>query len=213
MINCPNCNTKLKGMLTEVKMLDNHQMNFIKDFLNYGGKDLCGNCGKDYLERARQKYISENSNMDKFLDDLKTAFPIVTIANPHNWNYETLGIVTAQSTMDYSSDTTKLQNMFNANQDLVDLDSSVNNGEKICFEILRQKAFLLGANAILGVDIDYSQFGNKEERMLIYMAGTAVNLTNLSELSNDFAEKKKELENNQEKLNKLKEHSKVAHLK
>lgn len=81
------------------------------------------------------------------------------------------------------------------------------------FEILRQKAFLLGANAILGVDIDYSQFGNKEERMLICMAGTAVNLTNLSELSNDFAEKKKELENNQEKLNKLKEHSKVAHLK
>lgn len=208
--HCPNCNNKLKGMMmSSTRLLNESEVKFAQDFGEFSGNALCEKCGKEVIKNARDKYISENSKIKSFLKNYRSSFPIITLQNPADWKYQTLGMVTAQATMNNRVENNSLfDNLLGINQNLVDLDGSVNIGESICFEILRQKAYLLGGNAVLGVDIDYSEFGLKGELMLVCMAGTAVKVDGLEEMSEKYASLKIEYSELTDKLNKLEEHKK-----
>jgi len=209
--NCPNCNTKLKGMMTSTRLLNESEVKFAQDFGDFNGDTLCEKCGKQILKSAKDKYIADNGEIKGFLKNYRSSFPILTLQNPDNWKYEALGMVTSQATMNNVVENNSVfDRVFNINQNLVDLDGSVNIGEGICFEILRQKAYLLGGNAVLGVDIDYSEFGLKGELMLVCMAGTAVRVEGLEEMSEKYASLKIEYQDLEEKLKKLEEHKNHA---
>jgi uncharacterized protein YbjQ (UPF0145 family) len=44
----------------------------------------------------------------------------------------------------------------------------------IAFEELRERAAALGANAVVGVDIDYEVLGEKNGMLMVSVSGTAV---------------------------------------
>lgn len=205
--HCPNCNTKLKGMISSIRMLSENEIKFAKDFGEFKGDSLCEKCSIDFSKDAKSKYISENGKMKTFLKDFSSSFPVVTLQNPNDWKYETLGIVTAQATMyNVVENKSLFDNLLEINQNLVNLDESVSAGENSCIEILRQKSYLLGGNAVLGVDIDYSEFGLKGELMLVCMAGTSVKIDGLEEKSKKYAYLKIKLKELESKLEKLDEH-------
>ena len=212
--HCPNCNTKLKSMLTTINFSNENVLKFAKDFGGFNGDILCDKCSKEYINKGKEKYISESRDLKKFLKSYCSTFPIVTTQNPQDWKYDTIEIVTAQATMNNKVENKSfLDNLFGVNQNIVDLDGSVNIGESICFNILRQKAYLLGGNAILGVDIDYSEFGLKGELMLVCMAGTAIKLQNLELLSNRYSKYKIKYDELEDRFKLIKEHSNLDILK
>lgn len=204
--NCPNCNTKLRGMIMSVRPLGENEVKFAQDFGNFKGESLCEKCGKGIIRKAKESYISEHGKIKTFLKNYRATFPIVTLQNPVDWKYKTLGIVTAQATMNNKVESSLFDNIFGINQNLVDLDGSVNIGESICFDILRQKSYLLGGNAVLGVDIDYSEFGLKGELMLVCMAGTAVNVLELEAMYENYASLNGKYDELKTNINKLDEH-------
>jgi uncharacterized protein YbjQ (UPF0145 family) len=58
------------------------------------------------------------------------------------------------------------------------LQKSLRDARKICLAELRKEALLLGSNAVIGVNFNYSEISGKEKSMLFLVAtGTAVKLS------------------------------------
>ncbi|MEL6366083.1 MAG: heavy metal-binding domain-containing protein [Pseudomonadota bacterium] len=55
-------------------------------------------------------------------------------------------------------------------------EKSIREAREIAFEEMGQEAAKLGANAIVGVDIDYEVIGEQGSMMLVSVSGTAVSL-------------------------------------
>jgi len=53
-------------------------------------------------------------------------------------------------------------------------EKELQSARKIAFNQMTQQAIALGANAIVGVDIDYEILGKKGSMMMVSVAGTAV---------------------------------------
>jgi uncharacterized protein YbjQ (UPF0145 family) len=53
-------------------------------------------------------------------------------------------------------------------------ERELNKARTIAFEELEQRAIELGANAVVGVDIDYETLGAKGGMMMVSVSGTAV---------------------------------------
>lgn len=205
--HCPNCNTKLNSLLSSYKLLGENLLKFAKDFGGFEGEALCEKCSREILQKAKVAYKSLNLHIQRVLNEYLSSFPIVSIQNPQNWRYKTLSIVTAQATMENKVETSSFDKLFGINQNTVDLNSSANIGEQKCFKVLRQKAYLLGGNAIIGVDIDYSEFGTKGELMLICVAGTAVKLENLELFSAYYVKSKEKHDKHKQTIDLIIEHS------
>jgi uncharacterized protein YbjQ (UPF0145 family) len=72
-------------------------------------------------------------------------------------------------------------------------NSKINQGEGLCISRLKQQCVLLGGNAVIGVDIDYSEIGSggggitgNNAKALVCTAGTAIIVENPKEV---FSEK------------------------
>ena len=55
-------------------------------------------------------------------------------------------------------------------------EKSLRQAREIAFEELEAEARRLGADAVVGVDIDYEVIGEKGSMMMVSVSGTAVNL-------------------------------------
>ncbi|RYX84800.1 heavy metal-binding domain-containing protein [bacterium] len=75
------------------------------------------------------------------------------------------------------------------------LNSKLKNGENICRAELRIEAFRIGANAIIGTDIDYAEVGGDKGMLMVCMSGTAVKLNNPEIISDELSEKLQKLIN------------------
>ncbi|MCP5083796.1 MAG: heavy metal-binding domain-containing protein [Alphaproteobacteria bacterium] len=53
-------------------------------------------------------------------------------------------------------------------------EKELNNARSIAIEEMSQEAAALGANAVIGVDIDYETVGDKSTMLMVTAAGTAV---------------------------------------
>ncbi len=53
-------------------------------------------------------------------------------------------------------------------------EKELNNARSIAIEEMSQEAAALGANAVIGVDIDYETVGDKSSMLMVTAAGTAV---------------------------------------
>ncbi|MEG3768151.1 heavy metal-binding domain-containing protein [Alteromonas sp. 14N.309.X.WAT.G.H12] len=74
------------------------------------------------------------------------------------------------------------KDLFASIRDIVGGRSGAYEGEltkarKLAFSELEQEARAMGANAVVGIDIDYQVIGDKGSMLMVSIAGTAVKIT------------------------------------
>jgi uncharacterized protein YbjQ (UPF0145 family) len=101
------------------------------------------------------------------------------------WDYEVLGMVTAQTTSG-TGFVTELSRSFN---DFFGSGSNATNQKisratSLCRADLRVQCVRAGGNAVISTDIDFNEIGSGSTNMLmVCMAGTAIRVTDMSNFS------------------------------
>jgi len=115
--------------------------------------------------------------------------PLASLHSPAGWEYETLGLVTGQSTTGtgmFSDVASAFTDLFGTQSKTY--NSKLRNGENICRAALRIQAIEMGGNAVLGVDVDYAEVGGQRAMLMVCMTGTAVRLKNVAAVRPELAE-------------------------
>lgn len=171
---------KLKQVfLKNNRIVDEKLTNCIHEFTDNKAESYCAHCLTVLLLQAKSNYRKEVDELKKFLEGAISTISIVTVHSPYNWEYEILGMVSAQSVIgtgvisEIASSWTyffgKESNSFN---------DKIKKGEDNYMNQLRSKAIKLNARAIIGTDIDYSEVGGGKGMLMVFMAGTAIKFNN-----------------------------------
>jgi uncharacterized protein YbjQ (UPF0145 family) len=203
--SCPNCGQSLKGgLLSSNALLDQWRVDLIKEY-SFSAKDAyCSKCGKDQYLEAKDKLTQERKQLNSAIEKLIVEIPIVSIHSPLNWIYDVKGLVTGQSTTGtgvFSEFKSSFTDFFGAQSD--SYNSKLRGGEDLCKIQLRAQALSMGANAIVAVDIDYSEVGGDKGMLMVCMTGTAISLKNHEILGAKYVEAIKELEKQSQRLGYL----------
>ncbi len=178
--NCPNCNTALKpNRFTSVKLVNELQLQLINEYQDEKAEGYCEKCGKLAYSTSYMLFKEEFSEKRKQIRELMPFIPVVTSQSPQNWKFDTISLVTAQSVLGtglLSEISSSFSDIFGANSQT--LTDKLKTGENYCLDILRKQALELGANAILAVDVDYSEVGGAKAMLMVCMSGTAIKLHN-----------------------------------
>jgi len=88
-----------------------------------------------------------------------------------------LGVVTGEAIMGANM----FKDLFAGIRDLVGGRSSayekeLGNAREVAFQEMRERAAALGANAVVGVDIDYEVLGQNNGMLMVSVSGTAVKI-------------------------------------
>ncbi len=181
---CPNCNEILRDSLfSSCKLVPAKETEFINKMLNKDKSGYCSKCGRELLEEAKRILSEEISRCEQILEKYIDEIPVVSLYQPYDWQYETLGIVTGQST----TGTGVVAEVFSDFSDFLGRQSKTYNrklaeGERLCLAQLRYKTINLGGNCVIGVDIDYSELGSLKGMIMVCATGTAVKLKNIEVL-------------------------------
>jgi len=177
---CPNCKTKLKGgVFSGNVLLDKKSVELINFMSSNNSEYYCTHCGQAILIEARTLRDNKIEELSQKMNEIIDNVPVVTIHNPLNWDYEIIDMVTAQITTGtgvFFEILTTIDDLFGQKSEKY--NSITKESEMFCKRILRVNALKLGANAILGTDIDYTEVGGIKALFMICMAGTAVKLKN-----------------------------------
>jgi uncharacterized protein YbjQ (UPF0145 family) len=210
MNNCPNCNAKITdGILSSNEILSVEQTKFINEFNSSLVQHFCNKCGDQLYQIARIRFAKKRNKLAtdiaKNKKKLLLLIPIVTIQSPLNWDYSVCGMVTAQSTTGtgiVSEIASSFTDLFGAQSGAY--NEKLKNGEDLCQSILRERAYQLGANAIIATDIDYAEVGGAKGMLMVCMSGTAVYVKNLTEITTqDFSELMTDISEKQSELDEL----------
>lgn len=185
---CPGCNEPIKGGWSSKpnKLLTDKETKFINFVLKQDQLSYCDKCGSEMLEKAKIDLDKERSELLKYLEQNISRVKILTTHVPHNWEYEALSIVTGQSvtgTGVLSEFKSGFTDFFGGQSG--SFNKKLANGENLCFAQLRSKAINLGANAIIGTDVDYGDVGEGKGMLMVCAAGTAVKVSNVEVLGDD----------------------------
>jgi len=164
---CPTCKSDLKsGQLLKYnnQLIKKETTAFINAFTDENKRAYCDNCVRKYLWIAKRNYKSMEKESTKALDDFINSFPVLTIENPSNWQYEILGLVSFSTTVSSQSD-------------------ARDKGEAICLQEIKRKTHNLGGNAIIGAKIGYSSFHASN---IINTYGTAIKILNTELFSDSY---------------------------
>jgi uncharacterized protein YbjQ (UPF0145 family) len=186
--NCPNCNADLKsGIFSSNGLISERKSQAINAFTENKAIAHCDKCAPPLLENA---LFSKNNKITPLENEFTRAIPfipIITLQQPKDWDYKVLRIVTAQSvtgTGVISEISSSWSDFLGGQSDR--LSNKLKSGENICKNKLRAEAALIGANAIIGTDIDYAEVGGDKGMLMVCMAGTAIKLTNLDVLEEEY---------------------------
>lgn len=143
--------------------------------------EQCPFCGRDLgplgaVVDARRLVVAEA------LKSELTAVPLLSIPMPP-WDYSPMRMVTAQSV----TGTGLFAEVGSIFTDIFGLQSGsfqkkLQHGESLCRNALRYEAVQMGAHAIIGVDVDYSEVGGVKSMLMVCMTGTAIRLNDLGVL-------------------------------
>ncbi|MEA5259903.1 heavy metal-binding domain-containing protein [Arcicella aquatica] len=187
--HCPNCGIEIKkeGILKIGNSLFYPKdPKFFRKYANATSDVFCEKCQSGISRHARENYHkifeSKKEELKVAIDDI----PIVSIQNPSGWDYSVIDIVTSQ----YVTGTgflTEIKADFSdfLGRESQKMNSRLSEGEQKCFQRMRNIAASKGANAIIGVDIDYAEVGGIKGMLMVCTAGTAVNLKNPEILNTD----------------------------
>jgi len=203
---CPNCISDIKsGFLSSNEIFDQHRTDFINVYHEKKSEGYCGKCGPELLLKAKSKRDKEVSAIAADMEKSLPHLPIITVHVPYKWEYDVVGMVTAQSTTgtgiiaEFAAGWTDF-----FGQQSGRYNSKLKAGEDLCKTQLRMQALALGANAIIGTDIDYADVGGSRDMLMVCMAGTAVKLRNLEVLDATANEHIRLLKENNARLTLLK---------
>ena len=115
-----------------------------------------------------------------------------------------MGLVTAQSV----AGTGLFADLGSTFTDMFGLQSGmfrekIKGGEDLCRRELRLKALNFGANAVVGVDVDYAEVGGARCMLMVCMTGTAAKISNVDVTGPKTAQSLRTLAELTEELQKL----------
>lgn len=182
--NCPNCNKSLNGFFSADLILES-KVNFINKHLNQDKGAYCTSCSKPSLKQIADTFRKEKVEIERRLQQIIHYIPVMTSPSPIKWDYEVLGMVSAQTTSG-TGFATELSRSFN---DFFGSGSQTTNRKigratNLCKADLRVQAVRQGGNAVISTDIDFNEIGSGSTNMLmVCMAGTAIRVTNMENFS------------------------------
>jgi uncharacterized protein YbjQ (UPF0145 family) len=172
--SCPGCGKRLSD---KVIMMPSEMIEIIKLYNPQPSYSICTRCGRDILNSAAAKIDVASSA--KQVEALRKSVPIVSIQSPLNWEYDVVGIVTAQSVVGtgaIAEFTASIADFFGKNSPA--FVHKIVQGEDSGFSQLVNKTIEMGGNAIVAVDIDYAELGSLKGMIMVCMTGTAVTVKN-----------------------------------
>lgn len=173
---CPNCQTEIGS---QTKLLTQEKIAAANFVLQRTNGAYCAKCFKEHEEKIKEMQRKTRS----FLVPRIEAIPIVSLHCPLGWEYDVLGIITAQSVLGTGLIAETLSDFSDFfGHKSATYESKIDIGVKACFSQARQKALLLGGNALIGVDIDYGEAGGLKGMLMVTITGTAVKLKNHKEM-------------------------------
>ncbi len=183
---CPNCKAQLKdSMFGTNKMLAQSVTDVInaaneKETLGY-----CNKCGDDLFVTSLSKL---RGDIKRLKHDLATSYqiaiPAITIPNPAKWEYEVLGLVTAQSVTGTGLFSEVNMTISDAlGKESESMNKKIAEAEIVCVNRLRDKTVEMGGNAIVALNIDYSEIGSLRGMLMVCCTGTAIKITNTTILN------------------------------
>ncbi len=181
---CPNCDKSLNGFLSSDLLLQS-KVDFINKHLSKTEAAYCTSCSKSLLLKIAENFKKEKAQIEKRLEEIIHYIPIMTCPSPVKWDYEVLGMVTAQTTSG-TGFVTELSRSFN---DFFGSGSNATNQKisratSLCRADLRVQCVRAGGNAVISTDIDFNEIGSGSTNMLmVCMAGTAIRVTDMSNFS------------------------------
>lgn len=187
---CPNCNKKFTGLLSNKYIASQDATDFINMFAEIKFEAYCSGCAPDLINKYRNKIIEDKESLTVKLKDIIDIIPIITINSPNKWDYSIIEIVSAQSvtgTGIFSEISSSFSDFFGSQSD--SLANKIAGGEKLCKAQLRYKAAILGGNAVVATDIDYAEVGGSKGMLMVCMAGTAVKIENIESVFGDKTNK------------------------
>jgi uncharacterized protein YbjQ (UPF0145 family) len=182
--SCPNCGTKIKdSIFSGNSMMSNAESELIAEMNGTELNPGCKKCQGEAFKEAHKKFKSLKAQLQTEIKKDIHNVPIITVHTPFNWDYKILGIATGQST----TGTGMFSETASAWTDFFGLQSNAYNkkisgGEALCGQQVRSKAIQMGGNAIIGVDIDYSELGGGKGMIMVCMSGTVIRLNNMEVL-------------------------------
>lgn len=152
-------------------------------FLEGGGDGLCVECRRESIveaqqnapDRIQQRRLQEESERHA---ELSKGIIVTTETATNLPIAERLDIVTAECVFGLSI----IKDMFSATRDIfggrnASTQESLREARKFAIAELRKEAALVGADAVVGVDLDYSEFsGGGKSMLFLVVSGTAVTL-------------------------------------
>lgn len=143
---------------------------------------MCGKCGGEMRSEAFSTLNEESERLKKFLASAAPDFPMMTISVlPGQAAFRVLGMVTANITVGtglFNEFSQGFSDFFGSVNTESGMASKVNKGEAAARSILAHKAIEMGANCIIGVDVDYGVTNNNAAT--VNMQGTAVQVQDVA---------------------------------
>jgi uncharacterized protein YbjQ (UPF0145 family) len=182
---CAHCGSKISqaGIFSNANLRVSDEDLRMVNFVN--GSDhaeLCDNCGGELREGARARLSGEREQLKTDIEARLSFFPTLTVGVlPQGNAYRAIGLVTANVTVGtglFNEISQGVSDMFGAVNQSTGMAFKVNKGEAIAKAILVRKALELGANCIIGTDIDYGTTTNNAAT--VNMQGTAVLVPDLA---------------------------------
>ncbi len=141
--------------------------------------ERCWKCGTDYNGMAPDGDLVKSFERASISENQDLQHKVILTTAPSISGYEiveTVDIITSECAMGinlfgdfFSSITDTFGGRDGVTQD------ALRKARKFCLKELRKEADLVGANAVIAVDLDYSEFSGKGKSMLFLVAsGTAV---------------------------------------
>lgn len=184
--NCPNCDENLRGGWKSNRLTTEKQTQYINFVFNKSQEIYCGKCSSNLLLEGPDIIYKERVKIFKYLELNISKIRIISAHFPYGWEYDSLSIVTGQSvtgTGFVSEFKSGFSDFFGGQSG--SFNTKIAKGEQLCFSQLRSKALQLGANAIIGTDIDYGDVGEGKGMLLVCTAGTAIRIKNTEILGED----------------------------
>ncbi|WP_316797568.1 heavy metal-binding domain-containing protein [Pedobacter agri] len=181
---CPNCGKSLNGFLSADLLLQS-KVDFINKHLNENKEAYCTKCSSPLLSKIADTFRKQKSDIESRLQQIIHYIPVMTSPSPTKWDYEVIGMVTAQTTSG-TGFATELSRSFN---DFFGSGSNATNQKiaratNLCKADLRVQCIRQGGNAIISTDIDFNEIGAGSTNMLmVCMAGTAIRVTDMTNFS------------------------------
>ena len=177
---CPNCNKNLKGFFAS-ELIPQSKTDFINNSLELSSQAYCTSCSKPLIDEIARKFYKRKMDIENRLKSIIHLIPILSSPAPVSWEYEIIGMITAQ-TNSGTGFATELSQSFT---DFFGGSSSatnrkIENATKLCKDNLRVQCVRNGGNAIISTDIDFNEIGTGNTHMLmVCMAGTAIKVLDM----------------------------------